>query len=132
MKRSTRSENSSAYGIAALIIMTGLNAGRLCAQEVDSSRDDASVATSSVRSLDDVRDLNAKEESMIRVGMPLPPEPSAMPSNTAAKRQIALTKVREIQGAIAGEGDRKQMEKKLRDALNDFFLADMQYRVEEL
>jgi hypothetical protein len=43
-----------------------------------------------------------------------------------------LKKVREIQASLAGEGDRAQMEQALRTALNEFFLADMQYRVEEL
>jgi hypothetical protein len=131
MKRSTLT-GSMVCLIFAMSMVIGVNASRSSAQDVESNRDSSSVATTSVQSLDDVRKLNAKEESMIRVGVQLPPNPSVTPSNTATKRQRALNKVRELQTALAGEGDRAQMEQTLREALNEFFLADMQYRVEEL
>lgn len=133
MKRITRAGSSTVYGIFALSMAIAVNASSSPAQEVErNSRDSSSDATTSVQSLDDIRKLNTREESMIRVGVPLPPNPSATPSNTAPKRHLALTKVREIQASLADERDRAQMEKELRVALNEFFLADMQYRVEEL
>ncbi|MEM8680532.1 MAG: hypothetical protein AAGF97_14390, partial [Planctomycetota bacterium] len=53
-------------------------------------------------------------------------------SSTKPKRQEALNLVRQVRTALAEEGDRAQMEKTLREALDAFFLADMQHRVEEL
>lgn len=131
MKRSTLT-GSMVCLIFAMSMVIGVNASRSSAQGVESNRESSSVATTSVQSLDDVRKLNAKEESMIRVGVQLPPDQPGTPSITAAKRQRALNKVRELQTALAGEVDRAQMEQTLREALNEFFLADMQYRVEEL
>lgn len=132
MERITLTGNSMVYGIFALSMVIGVNASWLSAQELENSQDSSSDTTASIQSLEDIRELNAREESLIRVGVPLPPNPSATPSNTAPKRHLALKKVREIQASLAGEGDRAQMEQTLRTALNEFFLADMQYRVEEL
>ena len=97
------------------------------AQEAVSSQMSRSAGTS-VRSLDDLRNLNAREKSTTRVGVELPVDASL----TTPKRQLALEMVRQIQASMAEDGDRSQIEKALRKALNEFFLADMQYRVEEL
>ena len=128
MKRSMLTGISMVFGFFALSMVIGVNVSSLSAQEVDNS----SGAMGNVQSLDDIRKLNTREESMIRVGVPLPPNPLTAPSKTAPKRRLALTKVREIQASLAVEGDRAQMEKALREALDEFFMADMQYRVEEL
>ncbi|HBE68530.1 MAG TPA: hypothetical protein DDW52_10320 [Planctomycetaceae bacterium] len=110
--------------------------------------------TSEVKSLDDIRNLNDREKARLKttalrnenlsdLSLPVGPprrissqqQPAAVPpkpSRTTPKREKALQKVKELKAGLTGGEDRKKQEELMRKALNEFFLADMQYRVEEL
>lgn len=103
--------------------------------------------------LDQIRGLNTEQNETLGLvtGVPIPkgsailtrapvtvtyPNANAVPGRAwrkeSAPRDAALQKVQEIQAMLAAGGDREKGEKQLREALQDYFVADMQYRVREL